>query len=472
MDRRNLTPAGSWVHRMTFFWAATGATAGLSNFWTFPGLVAERGGSLFLFVYLVGLLLITLPLMLTEAAIGRYARFGPVLAFDRLAGDTDAPGRWLWVAWLGVFSGFLVLAMFAVIGGICLYYLFHAALGEFNHATESSLLSTLDEFVRNPEASRAFMGWHAVFLLLVVAVSAQGVWQGLGRAMRVMVPLMVLLLSGLLIYSARDGEFARATSLMLDPHWADFSFESVRLALTHAFYTLGLGVGVLIVFGAYSAPTTPLKRSVFTVALSDTLIGIMAGLVVHSLVTASEVPGLSGFELVFLALPESLASVPGGQFLLTVFFMMVTLAAWTSALALMEPAIGWLRDRLAAPRRWTVLIIGVAAWLAGLMVLFSFNVWSDDMLLGGTAYRWMDIVSSAVLIPAVCILTSFFVGWALADEESLRLIGHGPALVRQIWLWVTRLVLPTVILYIAVHHAMASAASLCDGAPSLIWCGH
>lgn len=472
MDRRNLTPAGSWVHRMTFFWAVTGATAGLSNFWTFPGLVAEHGGSLFLLVYLMGLLLIILPLMLTEAAIGRYARFGPVLAFDRLAGDAGAPGRWLWVARLSVFSGFLIFAMFAVIGGICLYYLFYAALGQFNHATEASLLSTLEGFVRDPEQSRTFMGWHVGFLLLVMVVSAQGVWQGLGRAMRVMVPLMVFLLLALLVYSVQEGAFERATARMLEPHWADFGFESVRLALTHAFYTLGLGVGVLIVFGAYSAPTTPLKRSVFVVALSDTLIGIAAGLVVHSLITVSHSPGLSGFELVFLALPESLGAMPGGQFLLTGFLMMVTLAAWTSALALMEPAVGWLQERLAAPRRWTVLIIGVAAWLAGLAVLFSFNLWSDATLLGGTAYRWMDILSSALLIPVVCILTSFFVGWALADEESLRLIGRGPTLVRQIWLWVTRLVLPTVILYIAVHHAMASAVSLCDGAPSLIWCRH
>lgn len=470
MHSRYQTPAGSWTHRTTFFWATTGATVGLSNLWTFPHIVGESGGGAFLLVYLACLLLLTLPLMLTEAAIGRGARHGAVLALGTLARASGAPHRWVWPGRLSVLAGFLVLSFYAVIGGICLAYVFYAAYGRLDGAGDAKLTLVLTSLVQDPAHYRSFMGWHAFFLGLVMVASMQGVVNGLERALRVVMPLFVLLLVGLLVYGIQYGNIDAAMNYLLAMRPEQLSFNGVRQGLTHAFYTLALGVGVLVVFGAYSAPTTPLKRSVLAVALFDTLIAIVAGLVIYAAVFSHQGNATQGFNLVFLALPEALSALPFGQFVTTVFFVTIVLAAWSSSIALLEPSVSWLQERLAAPRGWSVLLIGLAAWGVGLASLLSFNAWSDDTFLGGSIYRWMEMLTSTLLIPIVSVLLAFFAGWAVPDELANRLIGRGPVFVRQIWQWVIRLVLPAVILYIGVHYAIQSGGSLCSSSSPPFWC--
>ncbi|TBW52520.1 sodium-dependent transporter [Marinobacter halodurans] len=470
---RYQTPVGSWSHRTTFFWATTGATIGLSDLWTFPHMAGQNGGGVFILFYLACLLILTLPLVLTEAVIGRGARHGVVIAIGSLARGAGAPPRWIWSGRLSVLAGFLVLTFYAVIGGICLAYVFYAAYGRLDDASPRQLAGILASLVQEPENARHFMGWHAGFLILVLVASMQGVTGGLERALRVVVPAFMLLLGGLLVFAIQHGNFPAAVDYLLVMRPEDVTFDSVRKALTHAFYTLSLGTGILIVFGAYSAPTTPLKRSVLAVALVDTLIAIVAGLVLYTLVFSHGTGGgepLQGFRLVFIAIPESVGVMPGGQFVLTAFFAMIVLAAWSSSLALLEPAVSWLQERLAAPRRRCVLLVGAAAWLVGLLSLFSFNAWSDITLLGGTPYRWIEMVTSTLLIPVVSILLAFFVGWALPDDMVARLIGRTPVLLRTCWVWVLRLILPAIIVYVGIHYAMQSGASLCNGGGSPFWC--
>ncbi|WP_203143155.1 sodium-dependent transporter [Marinobacter mangrovi] len=470
---RYQTPVGSWSHRTTFFWATTGATVGLSDLWTFPHMASQNGGGVFILFYLACLLILTLPLVLTEAVIGRGARHGVVIAIDSLSKEAEAPPRWVWSGRLSVLAGFLVLTFYAVIGGICLAYVFYAAYGRLDDASPRQLAGILTSLVQQPENYRHFMGWHAGFLILVLIASMQGVTSGLERALRVVVPAFMLLLGGLLLYAAQHGNLRSAVDYLLVMRPEDVTIDSVRKALTHAFYTLSLGTGILIVFGAYSAPTTPLKRSVLAVALVDTLIAIVAGLLIYTLVFSHGVPEgapLQGFSLVFMAIPENVGTMPGGQFVLTAFFAMIVLAAWSSSLALLEPTVSWLQEHLAAPRRWCVLLVGAAAWVVGLLSLFSFNAWSDVTLLGGTPYRWIEIVTSTLLIPVVSILLAFFVGWVLPDAMVARLIGPTPAFLRASWIWVLRLVLPAVILYVGIHYAMQSGASLCNSGDSPFWC--
>lgn len=470
---RYQTPVGGWTHRTTYFWATTGATVGLSDLWTFPHLAGQNGGGVFILFYLACLLFLTLPLMLTESIIGRGARHGAVLATDELARESGQPARWIWAGRLSVLAGFLVLSFYAVIGGICLAYVFYAAFGKLDGATPEQLAGLLTDLVQQPENYRSFMGWHVFFLALVLVTSMQGVRHGLERALRLVVPTFILLLVALFAFAFKHGDVQGAVDFMLEMRPEAVTFDSIRMALTHAFYTLSLGTGVLIVFGAYSAPTTPLKRSVLAVALMDTLIAILAGLVIYTFVFANLPAGadpMQGFSLVFLALPESLATLPGGQFVTTAFFVTIVLAAWSSSIALLEPAVGWLQERVVSPRGWSVLLVGAAAWLLGLVSLLSFNAWSDFSVLGGTPYRWIEMVTSTFLIPIVSVLLAFFVGWALPDELARRLLGRCPSIVRIIWHWVIRLLLPAVILYIGIHYAIKSGASLCTEGGGPFWC--
>lgn len=465
------TAIGSWTKRSTFFWAATGATVGLSNLWKFPYLASQNGGGLFILLYLACLLLVTLPLMLTETALGRHTRHGMVLALDGLGRTVRGSRHWVWAGRLGVLSGFLVLSFSAVIGAICLAYVFYGALGFFVGASESDIARILSEMVENPDNYRNFMAWHAIFLILVVIVAVQGVVGGLERAFRVVMPVFLLLLLALLAYSRTYGELYEAADFMLGFRAQDLTWQSVQLALTHAFYTLGLGMGVWVVFGSYMPVIAPLKRSVFAVALMDTLIAIIAGLVIYALVFQGDSNDVGqGFELVFLALPASLADAPGRQFVATAVFISILLLAWTSSLALLEPVIGWFQEWIGAPRGWSAVLMGLLAWLAGLGTLYSFNIWAESTWAGGSVFRWVELLVSGLLIPVVSVALAIFVGWFLGRSTAFGLIGAAPRAIAQIWFWVLRLILPVVILYIGGSYAVSSLQLLCDDSRASLWC--
>ncbi|MCH8499124.1 MAG: sodium-dependent transporter [Marinobacter sp.] len=470
MPRPYQTSIGSWTSRSTFFWAATGATVGLSNFWRFPYLLAEHGGAAFLLLYLGCLFLITLPLMLTETAIGRTQRHGVVLAMDGIVRQNKVPRYWLWSGRLSIVSSFLVLSFYAVIGAICLAYVFFSALGHFKGAGTLDIALTLGNLVEEPAHYRRFMGWHAVFLVLMVVVAMQGIVNGLERALRLVMPLLLCLLAGLLIFAGSVGELDSAASHLLVFRWGDVTLAGLQLALTHAFYTLGLGMGVWVIFGAYMPAVAPLKRSVFAVALMDTLIALMAGLMLVSLIGVGGAQGMQGFGLIFLALPEALANQPWGQFVGTLCFLVVLLVAWTSALALFEPVIAWFQERFVAPRVTSVAIVAVAAWLVGLGTLFSFSIWAEATLWGGTFFRWIEVVTGSITIPLVSIMLALLVGWVLQREVSLMMIGRAPLFFQRLWYWVLRLVLPLAVFYIGTRYAVESAQSLCAGVGDAFWC--
>lgn len=465
------TVIGSWTGRSTFFWAATGATVGLSNLWKFPYLASSNGGGWFVLMYIACLLLVTLPLMLTETAVGRSTRHGLVLSLDGLIRSVKVSRCWMWAGRLSIVSGFLVLSFTAVIGGICLAYVFFAALGFFVDASDAQISSMLSELVEDPSQYRDFMAWHVLFLVLVIVVSIQGVTDGLERAFRLIMPAFLLLLLGLLVYSYLYGELSRAAEHMLGLRSDQLDWNSLQLALAHAFYTLGLGMGVWVVFGSYMPPDSPLKRSVIAVVLMDTVIAVMAGLVIYALVFrgGSDEMG-QGFGLVFLALPGSLSDAPFGQFVATAMFVAVLLVAWTSTLALLEPVIGWFQEWMGAPRGWSAFLIGVLAWLSGLGTLYSFNIWSDVTLAGGTIFRWVELLASGLLIPLVSIAIAVFVGWKLGRVRALSLIGQTPELLSVIWFWVLRLILPLVIVYIGASYGVSSVTAMCDNDEPAFWC--
>lgn len=465
------TSLGSWTRRSTFFWAATGATVGFSNLWQFPYLAHHNGGGLFILLYVACLLLVTLPLMLTEAAVGRQARHGIILTMDGFIRQGRLSRLWMWVGRASIIAAFVVLSFTAVIGSISLAYVFFGALGAFTGKNEAGVVDVLARLVSDNNSYRQFMAWHGFFLLLVLWVSIQGVVLGLERTLRVVVPGLFLMVLALLVYSANVGDIQAATHYLLDFHAEDLSWQSLRRALFHAFFTLGLGMGVWAVFGAYMAEATPLKRGVFGVVLMDTLFAIMAGLALYALVLPAA-PGGSeqGFGLLFVALPLSLAEVPASQFVIAAVFLVIVLVAWTTSLALLEPLAGWFQEWTGAPRGWSVAFLGMLVWGAGLATLFSFNIWSDVLLLGGSIFRWLEMLVSALLIPSVSILLAIFVGWKLSRPVAFGLIGRAPWLIAQIWFWVMRLVLPVVVAYIGIHYSVVSISELCNDDETSEWC--
>src|SRR5690554_1076948 len=250
------------------------------------------------------------------------------------------------------------------------------------------------------------------------------------------------------------------------------SLDSMKAAFFHAFYTLGLGVGVWAIFGAYTTAETRLKRSILAVMLMDTLVAIVAGVMMFSIgLDGTSLDGERGFSLLFVSLPVALAQVPFSQVVITAVFLLVVLIVWATSISLLEPVVGWLREWLGAPRGWSVVCVGLAVWLAGLASLFSFNVWADYQLAGATVYRWLELVTGGILIPVVAVLVATFAGWCLTRRYSAQILGDAPAFFRKLWYWVMRLALPVVALWIGVQYTIFSLSNLCDNGNQAIWCG-
>ncbi|MBW4934454.1 sodium-dependent transporter [Marinobacter sp. F4206] len=466
------TPIGSFTRKTTFFWAAVGATVGLANLWQFPYLASLHGGGLFILLYLGCLLLVTLPLMVTEATLGRYSRHGIVLAMDGYIRSAKVSGAWMLAGRLGILAAFLVLSFTVVFGAIALAYVFFGAMDKFSGVDQRGATAILSGLVSDPREYRLFMGWHALFLILVIWVSIQGVVKGLERTLRVVVPGTLLLMLGLFALAAWHGRIGGAVSHILEMHPEDVTLESVKAALFHAFFTLGLGMGVWAIFGAYTAPDTQLKRSILAVVLMDTLVAIIAGMMIFAVATdGSSFDGERGFGLLFVSLPVTLGQLPASQFVIATVFLMVVMIVWTTSLALMEPVVGWFREWTGAPRGWSALIVGLMVWFAGLASLLSFNIWADDRFAGATVFRWLELITGGLLIPAVAILISVFTGWRLTRSLSHRILGQAPAFFAAIWFWVMRLVLPVVVAYIGIQYTTFSLTNLCDSGSDGIWCG-
>lgn len=461
---------GLWTGRSTFFWAATAATVGLSNLWQFPWLASQHGGGYFVLLYFGFLLTITLPLMLAETALGRYSRHSMVLAMAGEVRKQYQSPRWIWIGRASVLSGFLVLSITLVIGSICLAYVFYGAFGRFQGADAPALVALLRGLVENPHEYRYFMGWHSLMILLVGAVALRRGRSGLERAVRLAVPLFVLMLLGMLWWLWQRPSMAGSLALLLAPDHSEFTWGSVWVALSHAFYTLGLGLGIWAVMGAMMAPGTPMKRSILAVGVADTLIGVLAGVVIYALVLGVEGGVVTnGFGLVFVALPLGLSVEPYGQVIATIMFAAITLVAWTSALVLTESVTGWFREWTGSQRQGAVLLVLVAAWLVGLVVLFSFNIWSGATVAGLTPFRWIELLTSGILVPGVSVALALFLGWLVPVRHLEKLLGETAGWFVPVWRWTLRLVLPVVVTLVGVNYTVNAFKTLCDNG-DLTWC--
>lgn len=463
------TTLGLWTGRSTFFWAAAAATIGLGNLWYFPWLASQFGGGYFILMYLGCLLLVALPLILAESSLGRHSRHNISLAIRSEAEARRLSPRWAWVGRMGVLSGFLVLSITLVIGSICLAYVFYGALGHFREATPVTMAAMLGGLVESSHDYRGFMAWHLLFVGLVGAVAFRQ--SGVEWALRIIMPVFLLLLAIIAGWSYSQGLAGAALEAVAGFRWQDVGIESAWFALSNAFYTLGIGLGVWAVLGALMSPGTPLKRSVLAVALLDTLVGVVAGVVIYSIAQAmSGVGDARGFGLVFVALPVGLGGFAYHQLLSTGVFAAILLVAWTSALVLVEAVVGWLREWVVSPRPVSALIVLVFAWLVGLVTLFSFNIWSDMQFAGLTPFRWIELVTSGLLIPLVAAALAIFLGWLAPVGYLAELLGGAHPWLARLWHFVLRYLLPPIVVAVGLSYSVASLRLMCENG-NLLWCG-
>ena len=450
-ESKRISLHGHWSSRMAFILAVTGSAVGLGNIWKFPYIAGQNGGGAFVIVYLICVVAIGMPVMMSEILIGRRGRRNPVATMELLGEEEANAGSWRLVGLLGVLAGILILSYYSVIAGWTLAYVVKSASGSFGGASAAEIGSQFGGFISD---WRMVVLCHTLFMGITVLVVARGVERGLEQAVRFMVPALLLLMLALLGYSLNSGYFGDGLSFMFTPKFDELSWDGVLAAMGQAFFSLSIGMGAIMAYGAYLPEETSITGASTAVVTADTSIAILAGLVIFPLVFANGLDPAGGPGLVFVTLPVAFGQMTGGTFFATVFFVLLSFAAWTSAIGLMEPAVAWVVERYHQTRKKAAIVIGFLIWSLGLASALSFNVLSDFRFLidvdtdgdgildaKGTIFDNVDFLTSNIMLPLGGVFISIFAGWVMCRNSTADELG-GAGTTYKFWRFLARFVAP------------------------------
>ncbi len=438
---------GTWTSRWTFILAATGSAVGLGNIWKFPYIAGENGGGAFVLVYLLCIAVIGIPIMIAEVLVGRRGRQSPINSMRDLTLEAGLPKAWSGIGWMGVVAGLLILSFYSVIAGWALHYIFAMADGSFLNITGAGSGARFESLLSN---KNELILWHSLFMCMTIGVVIGGVTKGLGNAVRILMPILFVLLLVLLVYAVRQGDFMAGFKFLFSFNADKLTWNGVVIALGHAFFTLSLGMGAIMAYGAYMPSDASLSRTVVTVGILDTLIALVAGLAIFPIVFAS--PGIepsAGPGLLFVSLPVAFGNMPGGLLFGVVFFVLVAVAAWSSAISLIEPGVAYLVESKRFSRVSANIFLGSIAWLLGLGTVLSFNDWAEfKPFFGMTLFDFLDYLTANILLPLGGLLIAIFVGWSMKREHVRKELHVETQVFFDRWLWVVRYVSPVLVAFV------------------------
>jgi NSS family neurotransmitter:Na+ symporter len=430
---------GSWGSRIGFVLAAAGSAVGLGNVWKFPYMAGENGGGAFLILYLGIAFTIGISVMLGEFVIGRAAERNPVGAFAQLKG-----GAWKIAGGLGVAAGFLILSFYSVVAGWTIAYVVKSASGALA-TTDAAALGA---------AFGAFSGavvepilYHALFMAMTIGVVLFGVHGGIERVCKILLPALFIILCVLAIRSLTLPGAWEGIRFFLAPDFSKVTTATLNGALAQAFFSLSVGMGAMITYGSYLSPKENLPKATLQVTLFDTLIAVIAGLVILPAVFAFGISPAAGPKLVFITLPAVFAQMPGGTFFAVLFFVLLVIAALTSAVSLLEVVVAYFVDERGMKRKTVSVLAGGTIFLLGVPSSLSMGVWGRYKIAGKEFLSLMDYIGSNLMLPLGGIAVSLFIGWAIlprALEEATSRGGHAFRLAPA-WVFICRWVAPIAI---------------------------
>ena len=437
---------GQWSSRWAFVLAATGSAVGLGNIWRFPYMAGESGGGAFLILYVICVLLMGIPIMMTEILLGRRGRQSPANTMRSLAAEEGHTKQWQWLGIIGVIAGFLIVSYYSVIAGWVLAYIFRAATGSFSGGDPDMVGRIFSDLVSDPER---LLAWHTIFIMMVVVVVSRGVKSGLEKAVKFLMPSLLILLLIMVGYAMSTEHFMEGMMFMLQPNFSVMmaDFQKVFLnASGHAFFSLSLGMGSIMIYGSYLPEKISITKVTVMIASADTLIAILASFAIFPLVFAYGLEPSQGPGLIFVTLPIAFGQMVGGTFFGTLFFLLLTFAAWTSAISLIEPAVTWLIESWGMSRIKAAAYTGVLAWVLGIATIFSFNHWAFPFTFAGVQkengiFDIIDILTANIMLPLGGLMMAIFVGWLMSRTSSIDELKL-PDNMYSIWRFVIRYVAP------------------------------
>ncbi|RGP40765.1 Orphan sodium- and chloride-dependent neurotransmitter transporter NTT5 [Altererythrobacter insulae] len=444
----------NWSSRTAFILAAVGSAVGLGNMWRFPAEAGENGGGAFVLFYIFCVLLIGLPVLLSEVLIGRHGQANAPESVRRVARDSKASEGWSILASMGVFAAFLILSFYCVVGGWVVYYigvflsdLFQTGLtgGAFEGRAASDIEGLLPSLFGN---GGLMVGLNLGFLAVTMFFVARGISSGIEWVAVYLMPIFFVLFLGITIYGAFTGNFSEAVAYLFTFDFSKLTGDVMLAAVGQAFFSLSLGVAGMMTYGAYANRDTNLGKTSGIIASADTGVAILAGLAIFPIVFAAGMSASAGPGLMFASLPVAFQSMPFGSLIGFAFFIMIFFAALTSSVSLLEAPTAYVFEKFKLSRPVAVLLVGAGAAVLGVLSSLSFNEMADFRPLSfvpifaeANFFDALDGVTAKLFMPIGAILTCVFVGW-IADAKLIDDENGLDGALHQTWRILVRFICP------------------------------
>lgn len=444
--------ARHWSSNLVFLIIAIGTEAGIANVWKFSYLAGDNGGGLFVALYFLALFLIAIPALMAEMLIGRHGGKSVVGSMNVLVERDGIAPFWKSFGILATVSVVLILSYYFVVCGWMLDYFVFGLRGGFKDIDAAGAVAAYDSMLSNPARMLLFSG---IIIATTAIIIARGINKGIERVSSVLTPLRFVILLVLLIYSAIFADFGRAASFLFGIDLSKLTAGVVLTAFGQAFFSLGIGVGVMMMMGAYMKREYSIARAVLTVAVAQGLVALIAGMSIFPLVFTYGLEPTQGPGLIFVTLPVAFGQMPYGQIFGTLLFLLLSFAALTATIVIQEPIVAVLEEKTRWSRPAIAYGTGFAIWLMGFVTVLSFNRWSDVYPLQWlgiestrTPFEVLDYLTSNVMMPMGGLMVALIAGWALSRSAVRDELGLGDGMAFKLWYAATRYLVPVAILII------------------------
>ncbi|WP_406945054.1 sodium-dependent transporter [Halobacillus sp. SY10] len=435
-----------WGTKLGFMLAAMGSAVGLGNIWRFSFVAGNNGGGAFLILYLLFVLLIGVPLLLTEVSIGRKAQSDVVGSFQKLAPKTP----WYLTGFFGIASAFLILGFYAVVAGWAIFYFWNYINGSFFTSPEVGYEGAFGQFISH---SWHPIAWTALFMILTIVIVLSGVKKGIEAANKIFMPLLAIILIGLAFFSLSLEGASEGLKFLFQPDWTAFSKPSIYIAaLGQAFFSLSLGMGAMLTYGSYLKKENKLPSATLGIGIMDTFFAIISGVVIFPAVFAFGIDPSSGPPLVFITLPSIFEQMPFGGIIGLVFFFALILASLSSSVSILEVPTAYFMRAFGWTRFATSVLVGSIMFVLGIGVSLGFGLWSGVTPIGDlNILDSMDYIASNILLPLGGLSMALLVGWYFKKSEALEATDMKKGLLGNVWFTIVKFIAPVMIVLIFLN---------------------
>ncbi|MDD2586959.1 MAG: sodium-dependent transporter [Syntrophomonadaceae bacterium] len=435
-----------WVTRMGFILATVGSAVGLGNLWRFPYVAGQNGGGAFLFVYLLMVILLGCTVTLAELTLGRHTQLNALGAYRKLR------KKWAWVGGMGIFAALIIMFYYSVVGGWVLKFVVAACTGQFT----SNDPAVCGQFFANFASSAVEpIIYTAIFLLATAMIVYRGVSSGIEKASKVLMPLLFLFIVVLVIRSVTLPGASTGLAYFLVPDFSAINGKTILTAMGQVFYSLSLGMGIMVTYGSYLDKQSNMVKSSIIVPMLDTLAAVLAGLAILPAVFVFGFSPDSGPGLMFSTLPAVFSQMPLGQIFAILFFVLVFFAALTSTISLLEVVVTYLIDEKKFSRRKSAILATTVIFIFTIPASLSMGPWADIHFLPGMGFfSAVDYLSSNILLPIAGFLLCIFIGWVWGVDKAIYEITNEGSLefkLAPVWAFLIKYVAPIAILLIFIN---------------------